>query len=313
MTTILPHSTSDLLAQGIQALKTGETAAARELLVQVLQSDAGNLQAWLWLSGAVTTPGERRYCLEQVLVVDPQHSAARRGLALLPSDLASVSPLPAPLPGWLADDFVPPAPEPVQTAPVHSAAAQPAPALQPVSAHSEQAAAIASALTFSLPSHWDAPAEPAPSAAFSTAAPSVSPAPAAPDQTYHQHDIDLVIKLFGSHYNRDQIARKLSEEYGLAWDDANGLIEHVEMYHSQRVAARQSPILLGIGIVLLLGGLASVIYGLPAVFRLLDSDVGGLAYSARYTARQLQAFGVGIMMVLGSLIGMGQTIRSLWK
>jgi len=312
MATILPHSTSDLLAQGIQAIKTGDTAAARDLLVHVLQSDARNLQAWLWLSGAVATPGERRYCLEQVLAVDPQHSAARRGLALLPSELASVSPLPAPLPNWLADDFAPPAtqPAPVQSAPVQLAPPQPAPQL--VSALSEQTAAVASALTFNLPSRWGAPPEPpAPGAAPFGAALHAAPTPAAPDQAYHQHDVDLVIKLFGAHFSRDQIARKLSEEYGLGWDDANGLIEHVEMYHGHRVAARQSPILLGIGIVILLGGLASVIYGSPAVFRLLDATPD-IMYSATHT-RQLESFGIGVMMVLGSLIGMGQTIRSLWK
>jgi hypothetical protein len=54
-----------------------------------------------------------------------------------------------------------------------------------------------------------------------------------------------------------------------------------------------------------------VIYGSPAVFRLLDT-APDIMYSATHT-RQLEAFGIGVMMVLGSLIGMGQTIRSLWK
>lgn len=289
MATTFSPSAPALLAQGIQALNAGDSAAARDLLVQLLQSDTRNLQGWLWLSGAVATPGERRYCLEQVLAIEPLHTAARRGLALLPADVVGVSPLPEPLPAWLSDDFVPPAPVPTPAA--HT-----------------QAAAVASALTFGLPSRWDSPAEAEP-----------EPAPIAPEpvlagaeQAYHQHDVDLVLRLFGGHYSRDQIARKLSEEYGLPWDEANGLIQHVEMHHSQRIAARQSPILLGIGLVILLGGLASMIYGLPAVLRLIDTDTAGMIYSATHT-RRLEMFGVGLMMVLGSLIGLGQTIRSLWK
>jgi membrane protease YdiL (CAAX protease family) len=37
----------------------------------------------LWLSGAVDTPGEKELCLEQVINIDPDHTAARRGLVFL--------------------------------------------------------------------------------------------------------------------------------------------------------------------------------------------------------------------------------------
>ncbi len=41
------------------------------------------MRAWLWLSGVVDTPGEKELCLEQVISIDPDHTAARRGLVFL--------------------------------------------------------------------------------------------------------------------------------------------------------------------------------------------------------------------------------------
>lgn len=83
---------TELLQQGIAAMKSGHTAAARLLLTNVLQIDPQNEQAWLWLSGAVATDAERRFCLEQVLKTNPYNQPAKRGLASLPN-IPSVSPL----------------------------------------------------------------------------------------------------------------------------------------------------------------------------------------------------------------------------
>ncbi|HIP72005.1 MAG TPA: hypothetical protein EYH05_11500, partial [Anaerolineae bacterium] len=60
--TQLPFSTmneSDVdqwLQQGITAVKAGNRAKGREWLMKALEADDHNEQAWLWLSGAVTSP-----------------------------------------------------------------------------------------------------------------------------------------------------------------------------------------------------------------------------------------------------------------
>jgi membrane protease YdiL (CAAX protease family) len=51
--------------------------------LQVLEQDPGSLRAWLWMSGAVDSPREKELCLEQVISIDPDHTAARRGLTFL--------------------------------------------------------------------------------------------------------------------------------------------------------------------------------------------------------------------------------------
>jgi len=77
-------TTQEKLTQAISLLKTGDKQAGRLLLAEVLQEDPENERAWLWMSSVVDPDDERRYCLEQVLHINPANEAARRGLAALP-------------------------------------------------------------------------------------------------------------------------------------------------------------------------------------------------------------------------------------
>jgi VWFA-related protein len=85
---------AELIKQGMAALKRGDKDQAFTLFAQALQQDPHQEQAWLWMSGAVRTPAEQRYCLERVLEINPQHTTAQRGLAKLPAG-ESVDPLAA--------------------------------------------------------------------------------------------------------------------------------------------------------------------------------------------------------------------------
>lgn len=69
------------LAEGIEAIKAGKRAKGRELLTRVVQADEKDMQAWLWLSGVVTTLEDREVCLENVLSIDPNNETAQQGLA----------------------------------------------------------------------------------------------------------------------------------------------------------------------------------------------------------------------------------------
>ena len=74
---------NDLLSQAKAALKEGRKAEARRLLVRLIQQDLRDEAAWLWLSGAVDRPEDRRRCLEQILLINPGNELARRGLTRL--------------------------------------------------------------------------------------------------------------------------------------------------------------------------------------------------------------------------------------
>lgn len=68
---------------GIESIRAGDRAAARQHLEQALLLDPRNEDAWLWLSGAMSDPAEQRRCLETLILLNPQHAGARRGLAIL--------------------------------------------------------------------------------------------------------------------------------------------------------------------------------------------------------------------------------------
>ena len=72
-----------LLKEGISAARSGDVRRARTRLLQVLEQDRSNVRAWLWLSDVVEKPREKKLCLEQVLRIEPDHVAARYGLAYL--------------------------------------------------------------------------------------------------------------------------------------------------------------------------------------------------------------------------------------
>jgi len=81
---------NELIEQGTMAVKSGDKVAARLLLVNALQINDKNEQAWLWLSGAVDSNAERKYCIEKVLEINPQNQAAKKGFTVL----AGVSAIP---------------------------------------------------------------------------------------------------------------------------------------------------------------------------------------------------------------------------
>lgn len=74
---------NQLTQDGISALKSGDKERAQQLFIAALQEDGDDLQAWLWLSGAVESDSDRLECLEQVLRIDPLHALATKGVAQL--------------------------------------------------------------------------------------------------------------------------------------------------------------------------------------------------------------------------------------
>ena len=74
---------NQLTQEGVAALKAGDKERAQKLFVAALEEDNDDLQAWLWLSGAVESDVDRLECLEQVLRIDPAHALASKGAAQL--------------------------------------------------------------------------------------------------------------------------------------------------------------------------------------------------------------------------------------
>lgn len=144
---------TDLLHAGVEALRAGRRAEARAALMQLLEVDDRNEEAWLWLSGAVDTPEEQRICLDNVLEINPQHATARRGLEWLNERY------PQPAPGSAAPATASTLPPP--PAPAAPAAPSPAPAV-PAEPPAAPAPYSATGATLQLPPPLEDSLEPEP-------------------------------------------------------------------------------------------------------------------------------------------------------
>lgn len=73
----------DPVGEAIAAIKAGDKGRGRDLLLDVLKTDRANERAWLWLSATVDGDDQMRFCLEQVLAINPANEMAKKGLARL--------------------------------------------------------------------------------------------------------------------------------------------------------------------------------------------------------------------------------------
>jgi len=82
--------TANLLEIARLALRSGHRKKARTILMQVIRQDPISEKGWLWLSGAIDNPDEQRYCLIQVMSINPANQIAVDGLERLgPGSLQS--------------------------------------------------------------------------------------------------------------------------------------------------------------------------------------------------------------------------------
>jgi len=67
-----------LTQQGIAALKAGDKSTAYDLLSSVIRQKPDHQLAWIWLSGAATSPAEVKLCLEKAVAINPTNELGKR-------------------------------------------------------------------------------------------------------------------------------------------------------------------------------------------------------------------------------------------
>ncbi len=80
-----------LLDRAINHVNAGELDQGRALLEKILEQDPKNDRAWVWLSGCVDDPMQRRICLQQALSANPNNQAALDGMRVLDGELVQAS------------------------------------------------------------------------------------------------------------------------------------------------------------------------------------------------------------------------------
>ena len=117
-----PQQLEALLEQAIVYVNAGEMEEGRALLERVLEQDPRDDRAWVWLSGCVEDPMQRRICLQQALAANPNNQAAIDGVmvlegklvqatdlrpSLLESRLSAIGMGDRPMPEWPAAEVTP--------------------------------------------------------------------------------------------------------------------------------------------------------------------------------------------------------------
>lgn len=73
----------EMFKEAVKAAKAGQRVKAKDLFTRLIKADSSKLDYWLWMSALVETEKEQIYCLQNALKIDPNSSAARRGLVVL--------------------------------------------------------------------------------------------------------------------------------------------------------------------------------------------------------------------------------------
>ncbi|MDZ4764046.1 MAG: tetratricopeptide repeat protein [Chloroflexota bacterium] len=84
----------EMRAKGIAAAKAGSKDEARQLLQQSVRLEPRNEAAWLWLASVARDSAERRFCLEQVISINPGNATAQQALDALTTGAISPTPMP---------------------------------------------------------------------------------------------------------------------------------------------------------------------------------------------------------------------------
>ena len=62
---------NELLQKGITAYKAGKHDEARKIFIAVIKQSPDNESAWGWVYQVSGNDKERRYCLQQILRINP--------------------------------------------------------------------------------------------------------------------------------------------------------------------------------------------------------------------------------------------------
>jgi tetratricopeptide (TPR) repeat protein len=67
----------EVLQMAIQAARAGRKVEARDMLMQIVETDPGNEMAWVWLSGLVDSLEDRIIACENALTINPANQKVR--------------------------------------------------------------------------------------------------------------------------------------------------------------------------------------------------------------------------------------------
>lgn len=121
-----------------------------------------------------------------------------------------------------------------------------------------------------------------------------------------------IITELGKQRDRRDVILELCNQHDLDWKEADELVRSVEISDGQKIAKRQSPLLIVLGSGVLLIGLALTVFGVTYFWNWLNLD----SVEKLVEARELYTMGAtlvtGLAMSTGGVIGLRKILSELF-
>jgi hypothetical protein len=122
----------------------------------------------------------------------------------------------------------------------------------------------------------------------------------------------FIVKELGRQHDRKEIIRKVCEQSGLNWKEAEQLTVLVEAQHRRTIAVRQTPLLLFFSIGTLLLGIALLVYNMQILVAFFDRDILGQLISVQSSYYRLIGLATGLGMTGGGMFGLWRSLASIF-
>jgi len=121
-----------------------------------------------------------------------------------------------------------------------------------------------------------------------------------------------IIQELGKHHDRKEITRKICEQSGLNWKEAEQLIGLVEAQHKRAIAGRQTPLLLFLSIGTLLLGIGLLAFNMEILMAFFQKDVLGQVLSRQSSYYRILGLLTGLGMTAGGLVGLWRAFGAIF-
>lgn len=310
---------SDKLQQAVALIKAGRKQEGGQLLTQIVQQDPNNEMAWLWMATIVVKDQQRIHCLTQVLRINPNNQTARKGLASLKQkQVASSQPKPATppqgVPQTASAGLLNKLAQPIQPSPP----TQPTQSAQPAQPIQTQQAIVESKSQYNTSEDYyeedyeeDYEDEDDYLADIDMGGLSLDE-----DDEEIKALIDYVVGELGKHMSHNDIIPVVCETRNISWKQAEAFVKVVEEKNKNKIARRQAPLLIGIGIFMVLAGTVTTF---DALLDILDFIIDPVMYTLENgdiiesLGKTIAELVLGVTMLMGGGFGTWWAIRDAAK
>ena len=123
---------------------------------------------------------------------------------------------------------------------------------------------------------------------------------------------DQIIKGLSKQHDRQEIVRKICEQSGLSWSEAEQLIDDVEAQNRRKIAVRQGPLMMFLSIASLALGIGLIAYNMEILIAIFNADLLSQILSLQSGYYRLASLVTGAGMMIGGFFGVWTTLGSFF-